>query len=105
MSYLLFQPLPDTSSSLLFDFSELSLNRKNDRYCFSDKMGEKGEHYKVGLDYDETLDYIGQFGSFQRRIFLWLSFVSAAAGLAVVVFAFTGKMIYREISFTILYVE
>ena len=45
---------------------------------------------KAGLDYDEVLDYIGQFGPFQRKIFLWLSLVSAAAGLAVVVFAFTG---------------
>ena len=45
---------------------------------------------KTGLDYDEVLDYIGQFGPFQRKIFLWLSLVSAAAGLAVVVFAFTG---------------
>jgi len=42
------------------------------------------------LDYDEVLDYIGQFGSFQRKIFLLLSLVSAAGGLAVVVFAFTG---------------
>ena len=55
-------------------------------------MGEKGEHKKVGLDYDEVLDYIGQFGTFQRRIFLWLSFASAAGGLAVVVFAFTGSV-------------
>lgn len=45
---------------------------------------------KAGLDYDEVLEYIGQFGTFQRKIFLWLSLVSAAAGLAVVVFAFTG---------------
>ena len=57
-------------------------------------MGEKGEHKKVGLDYDEVLDYIGQFGTFQRRIFLWLSFASAAGGLAVVVFAFTGNVFY-----------
>jgi len=42
------------------------------------------------LDYDKVLDHIGQFGPFQRRIFLWLSFISAAAGLAVVAFAFIG---------------
>jgi len=45
---------------------------------------------KLGLNYDEVMDYIGQFGRFQRRIFLWLSLVSGAAGLAVVVFAFTA---------------
>ena len=42
------------------------------------------------LDYDEVLEYIGQFGPFQRRIFLWLSLATTAGGLAVVVFAFTG---------------
>ena len=52
-------------------------------------MGGK-DPQKVGLNYDEVMDYIGQFGRFQRRIFLWLSLVSAAAGLAVVVFAFTA---------------
>lgn len=52
-------------------------------------MGGK-DPQKVGLNYDEVMEYIGQFGSFQRRIFLWLSLVSAAAGLAVVVFAFTA---------------
>ena len=56
-------------------------------------MGEKEDHKKVGLDYDEVLDYIGQFGWFQIKIFFWLSFASAAAGLAVVVFVFTGKII------------
>ena len=45
---------------------------------------------KASLNYDEVLEYIGQFGWFQRRIFLLLSLVSAAAGLAVVVFAYTG---------------
>ena len=43
------------------------------------------------LDYDKVLDHIGQFGAFQRKIFLLLSFISAAAGLAVVAFAFTGQ--------------
>eukprot|EP00092_Neocalanus_flemingeri_P041716 GFUD01045437.1.p1 GENE.GFUD01045437.1~~GFUD01045437.1.p1 ORF type:complete len:591 (+),score=155.94 GFUD01045437.1:56-1828(+) len=44
----------------------------------------------LSLDYDEVLDYIGQFGTFQRKIFFLLWLVSAAGGLAVVVFAFTG---------------
>ena len=52
-------------------------------------MGGK-DPQKVGLNYDEVMDYIGQFGRFQRKIFLWPSLVSAAAGLAVVVFAFTA---------------
>jgi len=42
------------------------------------------------LDYDEVLRYIGQFGTFQKRIFFWLWLVSAGGGLAVMVFAFTG---------------
>jgi len=49
-------------------------------------MASKGRE----LDYDEVLEYIGQFGGFQKKIFLLLSLVSAAGGLAVVVFAFTG---------------
>ena len=53
-----------------------------------------GERTRVSLDYDEVLEYIGQFGTFQKKIFFWLSFISAAAGLAVVVFAFTGMIIY-----------
>ena len=65
-------------------------------------MGEKGEHKKVGLDYDEVLDYIGQFGTFQRRIFLWLSFASAAGGLAVVVFAFTGMVEFLILKISVL---
>jgi len=44
----------------------------------------------LSLDYDEVLEYIGQFGTFQKKIFFWLWLVSAAGGLAVVVFAFTG---------------
>ena len=52
-------------------------------------MTEK-DRDKAELNYDEVLDYIGQFGRFQRKIFLLLSLVSAAAGLAVVVFAFTA---------------
>ena len=53
-------------------------------------MRLKAREKTRGLDYDEVLDYIGQFGPFQRRIFLWLSLVTTAAGVAVVVFAFTG---------------
>ena len=53
-----------------------------------------GDGARVPLDYDEVLEYIGQFGTFQKKIFFWLSFISAAAGLAVVVFAFTGMIIY-----------
>ena len=44
----------------------------------------------VGVDYDEVLDHVGQLGHFQRKIFLWLALASAAAGLGVVAFAFTG---------------
>ena len=44
------------------------------------------------VDYDKILDHIGQFGKFQWKIFFWLSFVSGAAGLAVVTFAFVGKL-------------
>lgn len=43
------------------------------------------------VDYDKILDHIGQFGKFQWKIFFWLSFVSGAAGLAVVTFAFVGN--------------
>ena len=46
----------------------------------------------LALNYDEVLEYIGQFGTFQRKIFFLLWLVSAAGGLAVVVFAFTGML-------------
>ena len=42
------------------------------------------------LNYDEVLDYIGQFGRFQKRTFFLLCLVAAAGGIAVMVFAFTG---------------
>jgi len=42
------------------------------------------------LNYDEVLDYIGQFGTFQKKIFFWLWLVSLSGGLAVMVFAFAG---------------
>ena len=48
---------------------------------------------KPALNYDEVLEYIGQFGTFQRKIFFLLWLVSAAGGLAVVVFAFTGMLL------------
>ena len=48
---------------------------------------------KLALNYDEVLEYIGQFGTFQRKIFFLLWLVSAAGGLAVVVFAFTGMLL------------
>ena len=53
-------------------------------------MRLKAREKAGGLDYDEILDNIGKFGPFQRRTFLWLSLATTAAGLAVVVFAFTG---------------
>ena len=53
-------------------------------------MASQGVEDKA-VDYDKILDHIGQFGRFQWKIFFWLSFVSAAAGLAVVTFAFTGR--------------
>ena len=42
------------------------------------------------LDYDIMLEQIGQFGPFQKRILFFLSLVSGAGGLAVVVFVLTG---------------
>ena len=36
------------------------------------------------------MQYIGQFGTYQRRVFFLLWLVSAAGGLAVVVYSFTG---------------
>ena len=42
------------------------------------------------LDYESVLQYVGQFGRFQKKVFFLLWFTSAAAGLAVVVFSFTG---------------
>ena len=55
-------------------------------------MSSKPEDASQSLDYDEVLEYIGQFGTFQRKIFFWLWLVSAAAGMAVMVFAFTGRL-------------
>ena len=55
-------------------------------------MSSKPKDPSQPLDYDEVLEYIGQFGIFQRKIFFWLWLVSAAAGMAVMVFAFTGSV-------------
>jgi len=41
-------------------------------------------------DYDEVMEYIGQFGRYQRKVFLWLGFASAATGLAFFTFNFTA---------------
>ena len=61
---------------------------------------------KQDLNYDEVLECIGQFGTFQRKIFFLLWLVSADSGLAVVVFAFTGKIGFNfTYSYTILNVE
>ena len=45
---------------------------------------------KSKLDYDQILAHIGQFGPWQKRIHFLLWFISAASGLAVVVFSFTA---------------
>ena len=42
------------------------------------------------VDYDQILDHIGQFGTWQKRVHFLLWLVSAAGGLAVVVFSFTA---------------
>ena len=42
------------------------------------------------VDYDQILNHIGQFGPWQKRIHFLLWLVSAAGGLAVVVFSFTA---------------
>ena len=54
-------------------------------------------HMRGGLlNYDEILKHLGQFGKFQIRVHFLLWLVSAASGLAVVVWAFTGfDMKYR----------
>jgi len=44
----------------------------------------------LSLDYDEVLEYIGQFGTYQRKILFWLWLSAAASGLAVMVFSFTA---------------
>ena len=44
----------------------------------------------LGYDYDLILSHLGDFGSFQKRILVLLSLVSAVGGLAVVVFPFTA---------------
>jgi len=54
------------------------------------------EGHSLALDYDNVMSYIGQFGKFQKKVFFLMWLVSAAGGLAVVVFSFTGyKQNYR----------
>jgi len=53
-------------------------------------MSSPDQVAEPAYDYDLVLSQIGQFGKFQKKILFFLSFVSAAGGLAVVVFAFTG---------------
>ena len=49
-----------------------------------------GNMKKGQVDYDKVLAQIGQFGPWQKRIHFLLWFISAASGLAVVVFSFTA---------------
>ena len=42
------------------------------------------------LDVDVILEQIGGFGKFQKKVLFLLSLLSAAGGLAIVVFVFTG---------------
>ncbi|XP_023325049.1 organic cation transporter protein isoform X2 [Eurytemora carolleeae] len=48
------------------------------------------EGIKEEFNYDEVLAYIGQFGKFQKKIFIWLWLVSGVTGLSVVTFGFTA---------------
>ena len=43
------------------------------------------------LNYDNVLDYLGQFGCFQRRVFLCMCLVSFLTGPPTVIFAFAGE--------------
>ena len=52
------------------------------------RMGDKNP--SSVKSYDDVLDYIGQFGPWQVRIFFYLWLTSAAGGLAVVVYTFTA---------------
>ena len=57
----------------------------------SQEMKQKLVNQKSNtVNYDLIFDHIGQFGWSQIKIVIWLSFVSAASGLAVVSFVFTG---------------
>jgi len=50
----------------------------------------------IELNYDNVLEYVGQFGCFQRKVFLWMCLVSFLTGPPIVVFAFTGYQLnYR----------
>ena len=52
---------------------------------------KKNRKVAVGLNYDSVLEYLGQFGSFQRRMFLCMCLVSFLTGPPTVIFAFTGE--------------
>ena len=53
-------------------------------------MKEEGK-VEVGLNYDSVLEYLGQFGCFQKKVFLWMCLISFLTGPPIVVFAFTGE--------------
>ena len=54
------------------------------------KMKKEGKA-GLALDYDSVLEYLGQFGCFQRRMFLCMCLVSFLTGPPTVIFAFTGE--------------
>lgn len=43
------------------------------------------------LNYDNILEYLGQFGYFQKKVFFCMCLVSFLTGPPIVVFAFTGQ--------------
>ena len=51
----------------------------------------KEKKAEIGLNYDSVLEYLGQFGCFQRRMFLCMCLVSFLTGPPTVIFAFTGE--------------
>ena len=63
--------------------SSLRSQRVKTRIMVENKNGDT-------VNYDVVLEHIGQFGWSQMKIVFWLSFLSAAFGLSVVTFVFTG---------------
>ena len=59
---------------------------------FDGNLTMKKERGKSVMTYDTVLEYVGQFGRFQKKIFLWMCLVSFLTGPPIVVFAFTGAM-------------
>ena len=58
----------------------------------------KEKKAEIGLNYDSVLEYLGQFGCFQRRMFLCMCLVSFLTGPPTVIFAFTGESgLVREV--------